>query len=45
MVATGGDLKRCYQAQAMTNAQGEYYLTDVIAAVTMKAVPLKLYTQ
>lgn len=32
MVATGGDLKRWLSALKNENAQGEYYLTDVIAA-------------
>ncbi len=32
MVATGGDLKRWLAALKNENAQGEYYLTDVIAA-------------
>ncbi|OCH53984.1 bifunctional UDP-N-acetylglucosamine diphosphorylase/glucosamine-1-phosphate N-acetyltransferase GlmU [Vibrio sp. ZF57] len=32
MVATGGDLKRWLSGLSNDNAQGEYYLTDVIAA-------------
>ncbi|MCE7537292.1 bifunctional UDP-N-acetylglucosamine diphosphorylase/glucosamine-1-phosphate N-acetyltransferase GlmU [Aliivibrio fischeri] len=32
MVATGGDLKRWLAALKNENAQGEYYLTDIIAA-------------
>ncbi|HAS6262640.1 TPA: bifunctional UDP-N-acetylglucosamine diphosphorylase/glucosamine-1-phosphate N-acetyltransferase GlmU [Vibrio vulnificus] len=32
MVATGGDLKRWLAGLSNDNAQGEYYLTDVIAA-------------
>ncbi|MGV3002849.1 bifunctional UDP-N-acetylglucosamine diphosphorylase/glucosamine-1-phosphate N-acetyltransferase GlmU [Vibrio sp.] len=32
MVATGGDLKRWLSALKNENAQGEYYLTDIIAA-------------
>ncbi|HHF3124147.1 bifunctional UDP-N-acetylglucosamine diphosphorylase/glucosamine-1-phosphate N-acetyltransferase GlmU [Vibrio diabolicus] len=32
MVATGGDLKRWLSGLNNNNAQGEYYLTDVIAA-------------
>ncbi|MCG7499272.1 bifunctional UDP-N-acetylglucosamine diphosphorylase/glucosamine-1-phosphate N-acetyltransferase GlmU [Vibrio sp. Of7-15] len=32
MVASGGDLKRWLSALKNENAQGEYYLTDVIAA-------------
>ncbi len=32
MVATGGDLKRWLSGLSNNNAQGEYYLTDVIAA-------------
>ncbi|EKO3573328.1 MULTISPECIES: bifunctional UDP-N-acetylglucosamine diphosphorylase/glucosamine-1-phosphate N-acetyltransferase GlmU [Vibrio] len=32
MVATGGDLKRWLKGLNKNNAQGEYYLTDVIAA-------------
>ncbi|MCY9854795.1 bifunctional UDP-N-acetylglucosamine diphosphorylase/glucosamine-1-phosphate N-acetyltransferase GlmU [Vibrio mediterranei] len=32
MVATGGDLKRWLSGLGNDNAQGEYYLTDVIAA-------------
>ncbi|MGV2989941.1 bifunctional UDP-N-acetylglucosamine diphosphorylase/glucosamine-1-phosphate N-acetyltransferase GlmU [Vibrio sp. E150_011] len=32
MVATGGDLKRWLSGLSNENAQGEYYLTDVIAA-------------
>lgn len=32
MVATGGDLKRWLAGLSNNNAQGEYYLTDVIAA-------------
>ena len=32
MVATGGDLKRWLKGLNQDNAQGEYYLTDVIAA-------------
>lgn len=32
MVATGGDLKRWLSSLKNENAQGEYYLTDVIAA-------------
>lgn len=32
MVATGSDLKRWLSGLNCNNAQGEYYLTDVIAA-------------
>ncbi|MCJ2378480.1 bifunctional UDP-N-acetylglucosamine diphosphorylase/glucosamine-1-phosphate N-acetyltransferase GlmU [Vibrio sp. ZSDZ34] len=32
LVATGGDLKRWLSGLSNNNAQGEYYLTDVIAA-------------
>lgn len=43
LVATGRDLKRWLAGLNNNNAQGEYYLTDVIAAAHDEAVPSKRY--